>query len=58
MGKDQWQKSVGDFAADFNMEFSDLKIPDNEVFSSKYKEIIMPLSTIAKNSGFDCDWVY
>ena len=24
----------------------------------KYKEIIMPLLTLTKNSDFNCDWVY
>lgn len=58
MGKDQWQNTIGDFSTDFKMEFSDLRKPDNEIFTDKYKEIIMPLSILAKNSGFDCDWVY
>lgn len=58
MGKDRWENSIGDFASDFKMEFSDLRKPDNDIFTKKYKEIIMPLSTFAKNSGFDCDWVY
>ncbi len=43
---------------DVEMEFSDLKQPNPEIFTQKYQEIIMPLSTLAKNSGFDCDWVY
>ena len=40
------------------MGLSDLRQLNNKVFLTKYKEIIMPLSTLAKNSGFNCDWVY
>ncbi len=52
MGKDKWQSTIGDFSTDFKMEFSDLIKPDNDIFSNKYKEIMLPLSTLAKNSGF------
>ncbi len=58
MGKDRWENSISDFSTDFKMEFSDLRKPDNKIFLNKYKEIITPLSILAKNSGFDCDWVY
>jgi hypothetical protein len=58
MGKDKWENSINDFATDFNMEFSDLHQPNETTFTNKYKDIIMPLSTIAKNGGFRCDWVY
>jgi hypothetical protein len=40
------------------MKFSDLRQPNETIFTSKYKDIIMPLSAIAKNGGFRCDWVY
>jgi hypothetical protein len=58
MGKDKWENSINDFATDFNMEFSDLHQPNETTFTNKYKDIIMPLSTIAKNGGFRCDWTY
>ena len=58
MGKDRWQTNIVDFSTDFNMEFSDLQKPNSEIFTKKYKEIILPLSTLAKNSGFNCDWTY
>ncbi|SMN10897.1 hypothetical protein SPBRAN_1072 [uncultured Candidatus Thioglobus sp.] len=58
MGKDRWQENISDFATDFNMQFSDLRQPNNDIFISKYKEIIMPLSVLAKNSGFNCEWAY
>ncbi len=58
LGKDKWQATITDFATDFNMEFSDLVKPNTDVFTTQYKQLIMPLSTLAKNNGFDCDWVY
>ena len=58
MGKDRWQNTINDFSNDFKMEFSDLQKPKNETFATKYREIIMPLATLAKNSSFDCNWVY
>lgn len=58
MGKDRWQENISDFATDFNMQFSDLRQPNDAIFTNKYKEIIIPLATLAKNSGFNCRWVY
>ncbi len=58
MGKDRWQNTIIDFVNDFKMEFSDLQKPEHETFSAKYREIIMPLSILAKNSSFNCNWVY
>jgi hypothetical protein len=58
MGKDRWQTNIIDFSTDFNMEFSDLQKPNSEIFIKKYKEIILPLSTLAKNSGFNLFQIY
>ncbi|CAC9612445.1 hypothetical protein [uncultured Gammaproteobacteria bacterium] len=58
MGKDYWQVNISDFSVDFKMEFSDLRNPNNDIFVSKYKEIIVPLSVLAKNNGFNNEWTY
>ncbi len=58
IGKVKWENSVIDFIDDFNVDYLELRKMDIKLFEKKYKNIIIPLANLAKNSNFDDNWIY
>jgi len=58
MGKIKWENSIVDFVDDFRVDYSDIRKMKIDLFAHKYKDIIIPLSNLAKNSDFNFDWEY
>ena len=58
MGKIQWENTIIDFIDDFKIDSYELRTINSDLFANKYKEIILPLLNLARNSDFNYDWVY
>ena len=58
MGKIQWENTIIDFIDDFKIDSYELRTINSDLFANKYKEIILPLFNLARNSDFNYDWVY
>jgi len=58
MGKTKWENSITDFIDDFKIDYTDIRSIKIDKFSYKYKDVIIPLFNLAKNSDFNYDWEY
>jgi len=58
MGRTKWENVVVDFVDDFKVDYSELRQININLFRDKYKSLIIPLSNLAKNSGFNYNWEY
>lgn len=58
MGKIKWENTIIDFVDDFKVDYFELRKIESNVFAHKYKDIMIPLSNLAKNSDFNYGWEY